>query len=76
MMASKTPFGFVDISSATAEPGREVNVIGIVEDMLRPSKSRGSDWMCTFTIADDRCDGGLKVRFFKLWKASYPGFKA
>lgn len=71
-MASKTPFGFVDISSATAEPGREVNVIGIVEDMLRPSKSRGSDWMCTFTIADDRCDGGLKVRFFKPMESELP----
>lgn len=71
-MASKTPFGFVDISSAMAESGREVNVIGVVEDMLPPSKSRGSDWMCTFTIADDRCYGGLKVRFFKPMESELP----
>lgn len=71
-MASKTPSGFVDISSAMAEAGREVNVIGVVEDMLPPSKSRGSDWMCTFTIADDRCDGGLKVRFFKPMESELP----
>lgn len=72
MMASKAPFGFVDISSVTAEPGREVNVIGVVEDIMPPSKSRGSDWMCTFTIADDRCDGGLKVRFFKAMESELP----
>lgn len=71
-MASKTPFGFVDISSSMAESGREVNVIGVVEDMLPPSKSRGSDWMCTFTIADDRSDGGLKVRFFKPMESELP----
>lgn len=71
-MASKTPFGFVDISSAKAESGREINVIGVVEDMLPPSKSRGSDWMCTFTIADEKCDGGLKVRFFKPMESELP----
>lgn len=71
-MASKAPLAFVDISSAIAEPGREVNVIGVVEDIMPPSKSRGSDWMCTFTIADDRCDGGLKVRFFKPMESELP----
>lgn len=71
-MTSKPPFGFVDISSAMAESGREVNVIGVVVDMLPPSKSRGSDWMCTFTIADGGCDGGLKVRFFKPMESELP----
>lgn len=69
-MASKIPFGFVDISSATA--GREVNVIGVVVDMMLPSKSRGADWMCTFTIADAKCDDGLKVRFFKPMESELP----
>lgn len=72
MMTSKTPFGFVDISSAMAESGREANFIGVVVDFLPPSKSRGSDWMCTFTIADGRCDGGLKVRLFKPMESELP----
>lgn len=72
MMASMAPSGFVDISSVTADSGREVNVIGVVVDLMQPSKSRGSDWMCTFAIADDRCDGGLKVRFFKAMESELP----
>lgn len=55
-----------------AESGREVNVIGVVVDFLPSSKSRGSDWMCTFTIADGRCDGGLKVRLFKPMESELP----
>lgn len=71
-MTTKPPFGFVDISSAMAESGREVNVIAVVVDFLPPSKSRGSDWMCTFTIVDGRCDGGLKVRLFKPMESELP----
>lgn len=71
-MASKIPLGFVNIYSAKAQPDREVSVIGVVEDMMPPSKSRGTDWMCTFTIADDRCDGGLRVRFFRPMESELP----
>lgn len=71
-MASKTPSGFVDISSAIAEPNREINVIGVIRDMMPASKSRGLDWMCTFTIADDKCDQGLKVRIFRSMESELP----
>ncbi len=72
-MALKTPYGFENISSASTQLNREVNVIGIVTDFLPPSKSRGGDWMNTFTIWDNSChDDGFKVRFFKPIETDLP----
>lgn len=67
-MASTIPRDFVDLQSASNRINGLVNIIGIVTDVLPITPSRGTDWMCTFSIADHtfgQCDNGLKVRFFK-----------
>lgn len=79
-MAAELPSKFVDLNTAlTKTVGSEVNLIGVVSDHLPASKSRGSDWMCTFTIADkdygrigDVGNEGLKVRFFKPTPSEMP----
>ncbi|KAL9576938.1 MAG: hypothetical protein Q9212_006707 [Teloschistes hypoglaucus] len=66
-MSSELPSGFATISSALSRPPKSiVNLMGVVTDIQRPTKSKGSDWMCSFQIADSTVyDDGLKIRFFK-----------
>ena len=75
-MASTAPPGFIDLYTATSQPNREVNIMGVVTDILPPSRSRGTDLIYTFSIADStlggRYDQGLKVRFFKSTEDLFP----
>ena len=75
-MSSSIPSGFVDLYTASTRPNTEVSIIGVVTDVLAPTRSRGTDWICTFSIADPTLGGdyshGLKVRFFKPTESELP----
>lgn len=75
-MASAIPSGFVDIFTASNRLNTSVSIMGVVTDVLPPSRSRGTDWICTFSVADSTLGGdydqGLKVRFFKPVESELP----
>ena len=77
-MALKLPPGYVDLFTAATIRDVDINVIGVVTDYLPPSRSKGNDWMCSFSITDDSNRGyreygdGLKVRFFRPIEAELP----
>ena len=78
-MAVNLPHGFVDLWTASARTGSEVSIIGVVSDFLPARKSSGSDFTCTFSLADRTHGGigdvgyeGLKVRFFKKLQSELP----
>ena len=76
-MVFVVPSGFVDLHTAWMRPDTELNVIGVVIDYLPPAKSRGSDWMSTFTIVDNTSSyDGEKVRFFRPQQAELPVFQS
>ena len=75
-MAVSLPESFVDLSTASSRINADVNIMGRVTDFMPPSRTRGTDWMCTFSIADhtlgDEYNEGLKVRFFKPTQDEMP----
>lgn len=74
-MASNIPSNFIDLFNASTRQNYEVNIIGVVTDALPSTKSRGRDWICTFSIADlttGQYDDGLKIRFFKALESDLP----
>ena len=67
-MTSTIPRGFLDLQTASNRINKVVDIIGVVTDVLPATQSRGTDWMCTFSIADHtfgQYDNGLKVRIFR-----------
>lgn len=74
-MEASVPSGFTDLYTASNRHNVDLNLMGVVTDYLPPTRSRGTDWMCTFTIADSTLGGGddgLKVRFFKPAQTELP----
>lgn len=74
-MASKVPSGYKDLCSASTQINADVNVIGIVTDVRPPSRSKGPDWVCTFSISDStysESDEGLLVRYFRPTETELP----
>lgn len=75
-MSSVVPSGFVDLFTASSRLNTQVHIIGVVTDVMPPSRSRGTDWICTFSIADSTFGGdydqGLKIRFFKPTESELP----
>lgn len=73
---SAVPSGFVDLFAASSRLSTQVDVIGVVTDIMPPSRSKGTDWICTFSIADSTFGGdydqGLKIRFFKPTESELP----
>jgi len=73
---SAVPSGFVDLFAASSRLSTQVDVIGVVTDIMPPSLSKGTDWICTFSIADSTFGGdydqGLKIRFFKPTESELP----
>ena len=58
-------------------PNTELDVMGVVIDYLPPAKSRGSDWMSTFTLVDNTTSyTGEKVRFFRPNETDLPSFRS
>jgi len=56
--------------------------MGVVTDFLPPSRSRGTDWMSSFSILDPSYAGiagcyeqGLKVRFFRPMESEMPAIQ-
>ena len=77
-MEAAVPSGYTDLYKASNRYNAELNLMGVVTDFLPPTQSRGSDWMCTFTIADSTYGGGgdgLKVRFFRPTQTELPCIK-
>lgn len=81
-MSTAIPPNFVDLSTASNTINAEVNIMGVVTDFLPPSRSRGTDWICSFSIADhshgqlgDLGNEGLKVRFFKPMESELPAIR-
>lgn len=59
-----TPPGFTSLQSLTLNSGF-VNVIGVVVDYLPPAPTRGTDWQCTFNLADESSTlEGQRVKMF------------
>lgn len=74
-MASKVPFGYSDLYSASTRINTSVNLIGVVTDVRAPCRSKGTDWVCTFSISDptyDDSEEGLLVRFFRPMEMELP----
>ncbi|KAL8897293.1 MAG: hypothetical protein Q9207_007281, partial [Kuettlingeria erythrocarpa] len=72
-MACKTPAGLVTIGSLSSHVNREVNLMGVVTDFQPAARSRGTDWMCNFRLADSTTfDDGIKVRFFRPLEMELP----
>ena len=50
--------------------------MGVVTDLMAPGRSRGTDWMSSFSITDSSYsilhDGGFKVRFFRPIESELP----
>lgn len=78
-MSSTIPLGFLEINSALSRLNAQVNLMGVVTDFLAPVKSRGTDFVFSFSIADSSYGGayddGLKVRFFKPLASELPAIR-
>lgn len=75
-MSSAIPPNFVHLNSALSRQNAEVNIMGTVTDFLAPGRSRGTDWMCSFSVTDSSyggiCNEGLKIRFFRPMENELP----
>lgn len=63
----KPPTGFEELGSVVEKgAGSEFCAVGVVADFLPPTKSRGADYVITFTLTDRSWfqGEGLKCRFF------------
>ena len=77
-MALELPPGFVDLYTASNQSNKDINVIGVVTDVLPPTRSKGTDWILTFSIIDSTNSGygdGQKVRFFRPNEAELPAVR-
>ena len=81
-MSSSVPPNFIDLKTARERINYEVNVMGVITDWLPPRLSRGSDWMCSFSISDSTCNcygdpqvDGLRVRFFRPTENEMPAIR-
>ena len=70
------PPSFVDLQSVPRHLNAEVNIMGVVTDFLLPQRSRGTDWMRSFSITDlsfgGLGDDGLKIRYFRPTESEMP----
>lgn len=71
-MVSAPPNGYLDVPTAWKARDKIANIIGVVVDFLPPTRTRGTDWVLTFTIIDSKWKEdldvrgeGLKCRYFK-----------
>ncbi|KAI9816899.1 MAG: hypothetical protein M1827_001544 [Pycnora praestabilis] len=74
-MPSGPPIGFLNLEAASTRIDVDVNIIGVVNDFMPPCRSRGSDYVCTFTIHDTNEQGyysDLKIRFFNKSEDGLP----
>ena len=74
-MASQVPSGYRDLYSASTRINTNVNMIGVVTDVRAPCRTKGSDWLCTFSISDPtyhESEEGLLVRFFRPMETELP----
>ena len=77
-MALELPPGFVDLYTASNQLNRDINLLGVITDVLPPTRSKGTDWILTFSITDSTIVGyghGQKVRFFKPNEAELPAIR-
>jgi protection of telomeres protein 1 len=78
-MAMKPPQGFEELGSAAKKVlDSEFCAMGVVSDFLPASKTKGRDFMITFTLNDPSwCAGeGLKCRFFGRTQQTLPNISS
>ena len=75
-MSPLLPTSFTDLETASKRPHVDINVMGMVADYMAPTPTRGTDWMCSFSLVDASYGGldedGLKIRFFKSTQSEMP----
>ena len=76
-MTPELPSGFDSLSAIPNRLNAEVSIIGVVTDFLLPSRSRGKDWMCTFSVTGPSLgfNGEQKVRFFRPTEREIPAIQ-
>ena len=77
-MAAGLPPGFIDLQAASDRQNEDINIMGVVVDFLPATRSRGPDFMSTFTLADATLGGyddGLKVRIFRPVESDLPSIQ-
>ena len=71
-MADRIPPGFTSLEMVSGRKYQNLDLIGVVVDLMPPKPTRGTDWVVTFSIADlTSRNEGIRVRFFAL-KANLP----
>ena len=79
MLAPPLPPYFSTLNAAFQLTNSTPSVIGNVTDLLPPSRSRGTDWMLTFSLCDpslgfvgEDWHKGLRIRFFRKSQHDLP----
>ena len=79
MLAPPLPPYFSTLNAAFQLTNSTPSVIGNVTDLLPPSRSRGTDWMLTFSLCDPSLGSvgedwhkGLRIRFFRKSQHDLP----
>jgi protection of telomeres protein 1 len=62
-MALLPPPTFVDLTTAYSQKEKALNVMGVVVDYLPAAKSKGTDYVITFTLHDPSWINGLGLKF-------------
>lgn len=67
MTGSSPPPSILDLATVVRQGERyAVDVMGVVQDFLPPSQTRGTDYQITFTIRDDSMlANGMRVKIFR-----------
>lgn len=73
-MSGNPPAGFEELGSVVAKAiDTEICVIGVVSHFFPATKTRGTDYMITFTLTDPSVKGvGLKCRFYRPSEQALP----
>lgn len=71
-MNPEVPIGYRGLSSVSSRIMGSVNLIGVVTDARMPFRTKGRDWVQTFSISDFTYEEGLLVRFFRPMETEFP----
>ncbi|KAL9607001.1 MAG: hypothetical protein Q9167_008043, partial [Letrouitia subvulpina] len=72
-MSPSTPKDYVALSSISKHLKSLVNLMGLVTDVMPVARTRGTDWMLSFRLADSSIyDEGVKIRFFRQRENQLP----
>ncbi|KAI9761707.1 MAG: hypothetical protein M1835_008135 [Candelina submexicana] len=66
-MDESPPAGFVPLEDTSDFMNKDVDIMGVVTDMLPPSRTKGTDFQSTFSLTDwsNYSSSGLGIKFFR-----------